>query len=151
MSLKKVRKSRDTVPLKRYKTTCLVSQEKLSQNFPNIAKQMAALSCGEEEQEAYDERGKVEHEEEEEEDEEEEEEEDERFRELAHDVTSAALYEHHQLIDPSSEAEAFNNVASGIAASLGLEQQQQQQQQHILLPDQSGGDRNKVNCCTMIL
>ena len=126
MSFKKVRKSRDTVPLKRCKTTCLVSQEKLSQNFPNIAKQMAALSCGEEEQEAYDERGKVEHEEEEEEDEGEEEEEDERFRELAHDVTSAALYEHHQLIDPSSEAEAFNNVAGGIAASLGLEQQQQQ-------------------------
>ena len=93
----------------------------------------------------------VEHEEEEEEDEGEEEEEDERFRELAHDVTSAALYEHHQLIDPSSEAEAFNNVAGGIAASLGLEQQQQQQQQHILLPDQSGGDRNKVNYCTMIL
>ena len=149
MSFKKVRKSRDTVPLKRCKTTCLVSQEKLSQNFPNIAKQMAALSCGEEEQEAYDERGKVEREEEEE-DEEEEEEEDERFRELAHDVTSAALYEHHQLIDPSSEAEAFNNVAGGIAASLGLEQQQQQQQ-HILLPDQSGGDRNKVNCCTRIL
>jgi hypothetical protein len=42
------------------------------------------------------------------------------------------------------ETEAFNNVASGIAASLGLEPQQQQQQSqqqhqpHIIIPDQSG-------------
>jgi tRNA(Ile)-lysidine synthase TilS/MesJ len=115
-------------------------QENLNKNFPNIAKQIAALSDAEAEEE----------EEEEEEDEEEwpqkkeQDEQDEvdgRFRDPGSgDVTAGAMYGGEQLMDPSSEAESFNNVANGIAASLGLEQQQQQQ--HILLPHQSG----RVRC-----
>jgi hypothetical protein len=131
-------------------------QEKLNRNFPNIAKQMAAL-VGEEEEEE-DEKGETYGEEQKQD---EEEQDAEKFRDLGHVPTTSVaddvtrVYEphhssgsssssdphHHHLLDHSSEAEAFNNVASGIAASLGLEQQQQQQaqhQQHILLPDQSG-------------
>jgi len=42
-------------------------------------------------------------------------------------------------LDPSSEAEAFSTVASGIAASLGLVEQQQQMQQHHIQPNTDSG------------
>jgi hypothetical protein len=92
--------------------------------------------------------------------EEDEEDEEEEFRRhLDGDVTDV-LFQHQQQQQEEGhsnsgeqqlETEGFNNVASGIAASLGLEPQQQQQSQqhqpHILIPDQSGMVQYQYRCC----
>ena len=85
-------------------------EERLMRDYPALASQINK----EEEEEEEGEEGE----------EEEGEEEYERYGGVSQQQGAAPVTSESQTMDPSSEAEALSNVASGIAASLGLVEQQ---------------------------
>ena len=90
-------------------------EERLLRDYPALANQIN--------KEEQDQEGE---EEEQEGEEEYEEEYKQEYSQMSEDAQHTPATNDHQSLDPSSEAEAMSNVASGIAASLGLVEHQYQ-------------------------
>ena len=87
-------------------------EERLMRDYPALASQINKEEEEEEEEGEEEEVGEDEYDEE------------YKYSDMAQEQGSVPATSESQSMDPSSEAEALSNVASGIAASLGLVEQQ---------------------------